>query len=105
MDRRDGDPPVLAGGHLLGVQPGGVLEEAGERRVLVVLVGERLRGAAQRAQVLEHAVGVAALVGPRRAVAPVLVVAHEPAVERDGGDHDVAERAAGGRLGADPLEL
>ena len=59
VDRRHGDPPVGGGVDLLGVKAGGVLEEAGERRVLVVLlVG--LGGAAQRAQVLEHPLGVAA---------------------------------------------
>ena len=77
------------------MQAGGVLEEAGQRGARAELVGEGLGGAAQRAQVLEHAFGVAALVGPRRAVAALLVVGDEAAVERDGGDDDVAERAAG----------
>ena len=55
-----------------------MLEEAGERGVLVVLV-VRLGGAAQRAQVLEHPFGVAAPVGVGCVVALVLVVADEPA--------------------------
>ena len=87
----------VAGVDLLGVQAGGLLEKAGQRRVLVVLlVG--LGGAAQRAQVLEHPLGVAAPLGVRGVVAPVLVVADQPAGERHGRDHDVADRAAGGEL-------
>ena len=62
VNRRDGDPPVIARVELLGVQPGGVLEKASERRTLVVLrVG--LGCAAQRAQVLEHPLGVAPALG------------------------------------------
>ena len=64
-----------------------------------------LRGAAQRAQVLEHALGVAALVGRGGALAAVLELAHEAAVDRQGGDDDVPERAPGVQLAADALEL
>ena len=103
VDRRDGDPPVGGGVDLLGVQAGGLLEEAGERRVLVVLV-VGLGGAAQRAQVLEHPLGVAAAVGVGGVVALVLVVADQPARHRHGRDHDVADRPAGGELAADLLE-
>jgi len=63
MDRRDGDPPIAGRVDLLGVKAGRLLEETGERRVLVVLV-VRLGCAAQRAQILEHPFGVAAVVGP-----------------------------------------
>ena len=68
--------------------------------VLVVGVG----GAAQRAEVLEHPLGVAAAVGVGGVVALVLVVADEPAGHRHGRDHDVADRATGGELAADLLE-
>jgi hypothetical protein len=54
VNRRDGHPPVRAGTELLGVQPGGVLEEVAQRCAGAVLLLERLGGAAQRAQVLEH---------------------------------------------------
>jgi hypothetical protein len=47
---------------LLGVEAGGVFEEAGERGVLVMLV-VRVGGAAQRAEILEHPLGLAAAVG------------------------------------------
>jgi hypothetical protein len=33
-----GDPPVRGGVDFLGVEPGGVLEEAGEGRVLVLFL-------------------------------------------------------------------
>ena len=104
MDGGDGDAAVLAGPDLLGVQAGGVLEEAGQRGAGADLVGEGLGGAAQRAQVLEHAFAVAALVGARRAVAARLVVGDEAAVERERGDDDVPERAAGAVLVADGLQ-
>src|SRR4051794_17048258 len=74
VDGGDGDAAVLAGPDFLGVQAGGVLEEAGDRRSGADLVGVGLGGAAERAQVLEHALAVAALVGARRAVAARLVV-------------------------------
>src|SRR3954447_19853507 len=64
MDRTDGDAAVLARLDLLGVQAGGVLEEAAQRGARADVFGEGLGGAAERTQVLEGALGVAALVGP-----------------------------------------
>ena len=66
VDGRDGDPTVLAGSDLFGMQSGGVLEEAGERCRRTELVREGLGGSAERAQVLEHALAIAA--SHRRAV-------------------------------------
>ena len=58
----------LGGSELLRVQTGGVVKEAGEGGVLVLLlVG--LSGAAQRAQVLEHPLGIGPPLGVRRVVA------------------------------------
>ena len=94
MDRRDGDAPVAGGVELLGVKPGRVLEEAGEGRVLVVLV-VGLGGSAQRAQVLEHPFGVAAAVGVGGVVALVLVVARPARPAGHRRDHDVADRPSG----------
>ena len=105
VDGRDGDAAVLlARLDLLGVQAGGVLEKAGEGRLVALLVVVGLGGAAQRAQVLEHAFGVATLVRVGRAVAALLEVAHEAAFEHHGGEHDVPDGAAVGELGADVLE-
>src|SRR4051794_40083436 len=47
VDRGDGDAVVFAGADLLGVQAGGVLEEAGQRGAGAVLVGVPLGGAAE----------------------------------------------------------
>lgn len=103
MDRRDGDPPVRGGVELLGVQPGGVLEESGEGRVLVLLlVG--LGRAAERAEVLEHPFGVAAAVGVGGVVALVLVVAGEFARHRHRRDRHMPNRASGGEVGPGLLE-
>ena len=66
-------------------------------RVLVVLV-VGLGGAAERAEVLEHPLGVAAPVGVGGVVALVLVVADQPAGHGHRRDHDVADRPAGGEL-------
>ena len=103
MDRRHGDPPVAGGVELPGVKAGGVLEKAGERRVLVVLV-VGLGGAAQRAEVLEHPLGVAAAVGVGGVVALVLVVADQPARHGHRGDRDVADRPSADELAPDLLE-
>ena len=70
--------------------------------LVVLLVG--LGGAAQRAQVLEHPLGVAAAIGVGGVVALVLEVADQPSGQRHGRDHDVADRAAGGELGTDVVE-
>ena len=70
--------------------------------LVVLLVG--LGGAAQRAEVLEHPLGVAAAIGVRGVVALVLVVADQPARQRHRRDHDVAERPSGVELAADLLE-
>ena len=103
VNRAHRDSPVGCRVDLLGVQSRGVLEEAGERRVLVVLL-VRLGGAAQRAQVLEHPLGVGPSLGVRRVVAVVLVVAHESAGQRHRGDHRVSERAARVELGSDVIK-
>ena len=71
--------------------------------MLVVLL-EGLGGAAQRAQVLEHPLGVATSISVGGVVADVLVVADEAARHRHRRDHDVAERPPGGELAADLLE-
>ena len=86
------------------MKAGGLLEKPGQGRVLVVLLLVGLGGAAQRAQVLEHPLGVLALLGFRRVVAPVLVVGDQPAVEHHRGDDDVPERASGAQLAPDALE-
>src|SRR4051794_19583001 len=85
VDGRDGDAAVFAGSDLLGVQAGGVFEKAGDRGGGADLIGVGLRGAAERAQVLEHALAVAALLGARRAVAARLVLGDDAAVERERG--------------------
>ena len=86
------------------MQAGGVLEERADDAPRAGLVGERLGGAAERAQVLEHAFGVAALLGvaanDRAAAGGGAPVRRRAA----GGDHDVPERAPGGELGAAPLQ-
>ena len=106
MDRGNGDAPVLLTGlELLRVKPGAVLQEARQRRRVAVLVLVGLRRAAQRAQVLEHALGVAALVGLRGALAALLEMPDQPAVDRQGGDDHVPERAPGAQLAAHALEL
>ena len=66
---------------------------------------EGLGGAAERAQVLEHALGVAALLRVRRAVAALLEAADQPAGQHHGGDDDVCERAPLGAFALDALEL
>src|SRR4051794_39377638 len=65
VDGGDGDASVLAGCDLFGVQAGGVFEQAGDRGGGADLLGVAPGGAAQRAQVLEHALAVAARVGAR----------------------------------------
>ena len=78
VDRAHRDPVIGGGVDLLRVQTGGVVEKAGERGVLVLLlVG--LGGAAQRAQVLEHPLGIGASLVVGRVVAQMLVVADQAA--------------------------
>ena len=85
------------------MQPRGVLEQAGQGRVLLLLlVG--LRGSAQGAQILEHPLGVAAALGVRGVVALTLVVAHQPAGHRHRRDRDVADRPSRRQLGPDVLQ-
>ena len=69
----------------------------------MLLVG--LRGAAQRAEILQYPFGVVALVGAWRGVSLSLVVADESAVERHRGDDDVPDRPAVAQLAANPLGL
>ena len=88
----------------MGVQAGGLLEKPGQRGVVDVLLLVGLGGAAQGAQVLEHPLGVLALLGFRGVVAPVLVVLDESAVEHHGGDDDVPERAAVAQLATGAVE-
>jgi hypothetical protein len=94
VDGRHGHAPVLAGPELLDVQADRVLEEVAQRRLGCVLLLERLGGAAQRAEILEYPLSVAAGAGAGRGVASLLVVADETAIEHHGREHHVAERAA-----------
>ena len=112
MDRRYGDPPVgLAVGELLGVKPRRVLEEPGQGGgLLVLLVG--LHVPAQRPQVFEDPLGVAALARAVRAVAQPFLPADQPAGHRHHRDRHVRERpsrvellARGLQAGGEPPEL
>jgi hypothetical protein len=67
-----------------------MIEETAERRSRFALV-EGLGGAAERSQVLEHPLSVAAAIGIGYLIAHVLVVADRPARHRHRGDYDVAE--------------
>ena len=89
---------ITGGVDFLRVQAGGVVEEAGERGVhVLLLVG--LGGAAQRTQVLEHPLGIGAPLMIRRVVAQLLVVPDEAAGQGHRGDHHVPERPSGLELG------
>ena len=104
MNGRHGDPPVfLTGLHLLGVQPGRHLEEPGQGGAVRVALVVALRGTAQRAQVLEHALGVSPLARRRGVVAAMLVIGDEPALDHHRADHDVPDGASGAELSAHPL--
>ena len=100
MIRRSGSP----GGDLVGVQAGGLLEKPAQRRVVGVLLGVRLGGPAQRAEVLEDPFGVLALVGVHRRVSPLLVVADEPAIEHHGPEDDMTDRSSITHVATDAVE-
>jgi hypothetical protein len=71
---------------------------------VIVLLLECLRGAAQRAQVLEHPLGIRPSFGAWRVVAHVLVVGDEPSRPRYHREHDVAQRTYGFAFAADALK-
>ena len=71
---------------------------------VLVLPLEGLHGAAQRPQVLQHALGIGAPLGARRVVAHVLVVGDQPSRQRHHRDHDVTQRTSGVELGSDALK-
>jgi hypothetical protein len=85
------------------MQSRGVIEKPAEGRVIVMLL-EGLRRAAQRAQILEHALGIRPPLGARRVVADVLVVGNEPSRQRHHRDHDVTERPSRLELCSDALK-
>ena len=84
-------------------QPCRQLEESGQLGVVGVLVVVALRGTAQRAQVLEHTLGVSALTRRIGVVAAVLVNGGEAALDHHRADHDMPDRASGAELAAHTL--
>ena len=85
-------------------RPAACSSRPARRRLLAVLVGVGACGAAQGAQVLQGALGVASRVVAAGALAAALGVRDQAAGQGDGGQHELAERAPRRLLGPDRLK-